>query len=80
MIVKNKLNKIIKCLQAKHKGEKATPKQTFHKALINTRVVLRHQVERVKLTQSGKMTLLNNQEMLIRLLKEEYITQIGQEL
>lgn len=41
--------------------------------------VHRNIVELVKLTQSGKMTPLNNQEMLIKLLREEYIMQIGLE-
>ena len=74
------LNKKIKCLQVKLKGEKATPKIIFHKALISMRVVLRNQVEQVKLTQYGKTIPPNNQEMPTKLQKEEYIMQIGQEL
>ena len=41
--------------------------------------VHRNIVELVKLIQFGKMTLLNNQEMLTKLLREEYIMQIGLE-
>jgi hypothetical protein len=40
----------------------------------------RNLVEQVRLTLFGKMIHHNNQEMPIRLLREEYIMQIGPEL